>query len=231
MFFSKPIKWESKIIIVDKLKDFSMRFPISVSIGNPKEVAMAYASRMMVSKEGNSNVVTLKMRDHTPAKAAAIIDKLAQAYSNFVVEQRNESGRKILNFLDSRLGVVKAELSGVESSVTGLRNSNKLALGTSETAKAYLEQQGAANRKILELNIRTDAIASIGKIINDGSNPYRTIPFGLEVLDNANLAVSITEYNKLLKEREELKTSATDKNLTIEKYDARLSVIRNNIAA
>ncbi len=229
--FGKPIKWESKIIIVDKIKDFSMRFPISVSIGNQKEVAMAYASRMMVSKEGNSNVVTLKMRDHTPEKAAAIIDELAESYSNFVVEQRNASGRKILSFLDSRLGVVKSELSGIENSTTGFRNTNKLSLGTSETAKSYLEQQNAANRKILELNIRTDAIGSIGKIINDGSNPYRTIPFGLEVLDNANLAASITEYNRLLKEREELKISATDQNKGIEKYDAKLSVVRNNIAA
>lgn len=159
-------------------------------------------------------------------KGEVILQTLMEQYLKDNIIQKKRSIDSTINFINSRLGVVAAELNNVEKNYQDYRSSNnitdideqsKVLVGTAtENANKYQEQQ-----------IQLSIIKDLKNRLNDPENK-QVIPSSLSI-QNASFATSLAQYNNLLTDRIKQRLSYTETNPVIVNIDQQIEVVRHNL--
>lgn len=208
-----------------KHSDFNGHLIINVE--DAKAVARSYANKIEIDPVPEGEVLNISIQDHIPEKSKAIIESLIQAYNQDVLENKNESTNKTIDFIDRRLSLITTELFDIEKELEDFKRENELPVQISQSAQQFLDKITINDQAISELELQENLLALIEKELNQSAsnNTLPAVDFNIE----GGKPEIIDDYNQLINERSRLLLSATPNNPQVIAIDKRLSDIRSDI--
>lgn len=227
--YGTPFSFGKRELVLKRLDKMESEYPMIISVGDLYSTADLYRSRLDIVQLGRSNILNITTTDEVPERGVAIINRLVREYGVSIIENKNDAGRRTMNFINQRLNYVANELYSVEKQEEGFKKDRSLPIMIPEIARSYMDKSNVIEQKVMALDIRANEVRNIESIIMDKSDNYRPLPFSTEILGSAPLVEMIRRYNALINDRNQLKESATDKNPMMSTRDEEMKSLRNNI--
>lgn len=216
VFIKKPEKWVNKLgynlviqSVDDKVSELSKDFQVDLT--DKKSTTLALTLEYPNSKKGE-----------------AIITELMNLYLQANLKSKKETADSTLSFIDSRLNIVSAELTGVENNFSKYKQQNQLA-DIDEQGKALVANVSDYYNKLNTQQMQLALLKDVEKYITDTSNK-RLIPNTLTVQDPVFLA-AIATYNQVLMQRDQMALSYKDSNPIMKNIDANIENARGSLLA
>lgn len=199
-----------------------------LTFNNITQVADHYSQAVMVQTiNQKANVLDISLTDPQPAKAKAIINKLVEVYNKETIEDKNQTVSNTLNFLDERLKMLTAELSGVEKSVEHYKSENGVT-DIATQATDFTSQASTYNKQLSDWAIQIGVLESIERYLNSSASRNSTVPSSLGIKDETLLTL-IANFNALQLERERMLRTIQPGSEMARNLDEQLASLRANI--
>lgn len=179
----------------------------------------------LASKE--SSVVNLTLNDVSAQRAEDYLNTLVEVYKEDMINDKNQMALSTDRFINERLAVLEQDLGGVDGAIASFKQQNKLTdlvseagLATGNTNQLQQESFGLENQ--LQL------VEFIREYLTDPAKMKELIPSNTGVTD-VNIESQISEYNKLLLERDKLLKSSGAENPAVTDLNEALELNRQAI--
>jgi tyrosine-protein kinase Etk/Wzc len=227
--YGTPFKHGQRELVLKKIGFISPENPILITVSDLYATADLHRSHLSIVPEGRSNVLNINTIDELPERGIAIINRLIHEYGVYMVENKNDIGRRTMDFITQRLNYVANELYSVEKQEEGFKRDRSLPLTNPQITKSYIDKSESIQQKVEALNIRLAEVTNIETIVVDKTTAFRPLPFSAEVSASAPLTSLIRNYNDLIAKRSQLKESGTDDNPAVVSYIEAMKVMKNDI--
>lgn len=221
-------------ISVIKTKDFDKSFAENdeMTIRITKERRYDTIDRMQKRldvglSDDQASIISIGYQDQSKEKAELVINTLISAYQDAWLKDKQTEADASTQFINERIARIEDELSGLDSNIAQFRGKNLLP-DYEEAAKMYMknatityEAQVKVNNYLYMLEQMRDEVKKI-----DGKNivlPANLLP------DNPNVALEISEYNKLQTKRNKMAENSSDENPLVQDLDVQLKGMRSAI--
>lgn len=221
-------------ISVIKTKDFDKSFAENdeMTIRITKERRYDIIDRMQKRldvglSDDQASIISIGYLDQSEEKAELVINTLISAYQDAWLKDKQTEADASTQFINERIARIEDELSGLDSNIAQFRGKNLLP-DYEEAAKMYMknatityEAQVKVNNYLYMLEQMRDEVKKI-----DGKNivlPANLLP------DNPNVALEISEYNKLQTKRNKMAENSSDENPLVQDLDVQLKGMRSAI--
>ena len=191
-----------------------------------------YVKSLLVKPANDqSTVLSLSYTTENPALGADILNQLVIEYNAAAIEDKNEINRKILGFINDRLGLVERQLQSVEVDLQNYKTKQQL-IDLKTQSEMYFGNMSDLEKNIVQQEIQLQVTTLIEDYINQPKNRFTLVPSTLGLTDPTLLEL-VAAYNRLVGERiSELQTGATVnnpviKNLEIDIEEARIRILKN----
>jgi len=197
----------------------------------PLTLAREFLYNLSVSLEGgsagrSSNVLNLKYSDACSKRATDILNVLISEYNRDAKEYQSKSYISSIQFIEERLAEISAELGSVEAQYVNYQVANDYIEGSigDGLTDNYSSQ-------LVELNMQKTLLAMIKEeIAKIGKNSYEVIP-DITGITDGSLTSTISEYNKLVLDRERLTVNSSSNNPSVLKLNDQIVVARRAVDA
>jgi tyrosine-protein kinase Etk/Wzc len=227
--FGQQIKkpYGSFTIVASSIKN-AVSDKIIVRFNDIHQVATHYSQAIGIQPVGkSSNVLTLSLVDPIPDKAKNIINRLMYVYNSESIEDKNLMAVSTLKFLDERLRIITAELSGVEKGVEKFKSQNALT-DISSQASGYETQASNYTQQLSEWATQIDLLESLEGYLRKNSGQYSIVPSSLGLKDETLLGL-IGKFNELQATRERMLRTNQPTSLLIKNINEQISTLQDNI--
>lgn len=200
---------------------------IHVQIHNPISIVKEYQTVFLtteVPKDGD--IINITLIDGNRDKGIDFLRWLIDIYNQDAIDQINKSANFTAIFIDSRLNLLKEELTDVERSLQVYKQDNKLT-NIEADAGLYLQRSNLYDQKQNELEIQLQLIEYIEDFLKQPENKYALIP-NLGLTDVGLMAI-IQEYNKLLVTRDRVASGSSANNPTLQSMDLQIQSSQSSI--
>lgn len=221
-------------ISVIKTKDFDKSFAEDdeMTIRITKERRYDIIDRMQKRldiglADDQASIISIAYQDQSEEKAELVVNTLISAYEDAWLKDKQSEADASTQFINERIASIEGELSGLDTNIAQFRGRNMLP-DYEEAAKMYMknatityEAQVKVNNYLYMLEQMRDEVKKI-----DGKNivlPANLLP------DNPNVALEISEYNKLQTKRNKMAENSNDENPLVKDLDVQLKGMRNAI--
>lgn len=177
--------------------------------------------------DDQTSIISLTYEDQNSDRAEAILNTLIAVYEEEWQKDKVSDAAISTNFINERIQGIEQELSGLDTNIAQFRGKNLLP-DYEEAAKMYMknasltyEAQIKVNNYLYMLEQMRDEVKKI-----DGKNivlPANLLP------DNPNVALEISEYNKLQTKRNAMAENSNEENPLVKDLDVRLKGMREAI--
>jgi tyrosine-protein kinase Etk/Wzc len=174
-----------------------------------------------------SNVISISLKDAVRDKASAVISNLIEQHNADAIEDKNLVSKNTAAFINERIKYITDELYEVEGEVEGYKTKHKLVDVESE-AKLFLQSGSLGELSLLEANTQASVADLMYNYLIKHTAPTDLVPSNLGISD-ISIASSISDYNKLVLERNRICKNSSDKNPVVENMDAQLINIRASL--
>lgn len=206
--------WEGKDIRVSKR-------PLSA-------VASYYLANLGIrQEEDESSILTLSLKDASPARAEDVLNMLITVYNEDAIRDKNQVAVNTADFINERLIIISRELGGVESELETYKRDNRI-LDINNTASTYLSESRASNSEALELETQLRLATYIKDYLEDHTKDGDLIPSNTGI-DNASVEAQISQYNTLKLRRDKLIEDSSDSNPVVEELNNSLHALKQSI--
>ena len=174
-----------------------------------------------------TSIISLTYRDQSERRAELILNTLINIYQEEWLKDKQYEADASTRFINERITLIEEELSGLDANIANFRGRNLLPI-YEEVAKMYMknatvtyEEQVKVNNYLYMLEQMRDEVKKI-----DGKNivlPANLLP------DNPNVALEISEYNKLQTKRNAMAENSNDENPLVKDLDVKLKGMREAI--
>ena len=150
------------------------------------------------------------MKASNKKKGRDILDRLVEQYNQEAIDDKNLVAKNTADFISERLAIISRELDSVEIEKAVYKKGNKLTNIEAES-EVFIEEISDSQKKILAVETQLELTKSI---INYLTNPERKtdlLPANVGI-NNSNINSAISEYNKLVLERNRLLSNSTELN-------------------
>lgn len=200
------------------------RVPVHYAINNcMKNLSISAESEM-------STIINLKYEDQNPQRAEDILSTIISVYNENWVKDRNRMSVSTSEFIRDRLKVIEDELGSVDNDISSFKSANLIPANANDVASIYVGQASSASAQSTELNNQLYMARYVRNYLTNEANKYNFIPAN-QGLDNANLSGQITEYNTLLRTRNNLLNASSLQNPIVQDYDVQLEALRGALIA
>jgi tyrosine-protein kinase Etk/Wzc len=181
--------------------------------------------------EDLSSVLTLTYFTENPKLGADILNTLMKEYNETGVEDKNQTNRKIISFIDDRLKRVESQLGDIEKDIQQYKTNNDV-IDLSTQSGHYFNTISEVTQNIQKEELKIQVAELMEDYLRDSTRNLSLVPSTLGLDDNT-LQELTTGYNKLLSTRAtEIQTGATVnspvvKGLDREIDEARKKLLRN----
>lgn len=190
-----------------------------------ESLSASFSGTLKVSKVDNySNVLNLNFQTPNIAIGNDIVNRYMEEYRQFSLEDKREIASRTLEFIDAQLDTVKVELGAVEKNLKDYREQNKV-IDPENQPRIYLEGINESTKQITEQAVRMKVADQLINYISDQKNPFRIVATSLGISEPA-LIQQITEYNKLLMQRESLLLTTPAANPLVIDLESAISKLR-----
>lgn len=196
-----------------------------IVIRNPNTVASRLAGSInIVFAKNSSEILRITCRTPLVSEGKDIINTLIDIYNQDIIADKNLSAMQTEAFIIERLSLISGELHDVEMEVEDYRREKNITNISTETGM-YLSQTSANDAELAELEMRSQIISDVEKIVTTQDN-YSPIP---NVIDDPALAGLIEAYNKKLSQRAALLDESTEDNPIIQNMQDDLARSKSDI--
>lgn len=173
-----------------------------------------------------SKVLSLSIEENVKGKGIAIINNLIEQYNADGIKDQNEISQNTIEFLDSRIGLLSAELSAIESSAEQFKTKNQM-VDVQVGTDIFLESSSTNERELVNANTQLQLVNLMFEELNKSSK-VDLLPANIG-LSNESVVAMISEYNNTVLKRNRILKSSSDKNPIIVNLDSQLEVLRSNL--
>lgn len=228
---NRPVKTPMGMLTVKPTLLYGMGWngrEITVVYQDSEQVAKQYSVALtpaLASKE--SSVVNLTLNDVSAQRAEDYLNTLVEVYKEDMINDKNQMALNTDRFINERLLVLEKDLGGVDGKIASFKQQNKLTDLTSEAGLAtgntnQLQQEGFGLENQLQL------VEFIRGYLTDPAKMKDLIPSNTGVSD-VNIESQISEYNKLLLERDKMLKSSGVENPVVADMNEALELSRQAI--
>jgi len=165
-------------------------------------IAGELASHLIVAPKGNTGTLLISLETTHPQLAADVLNQLMQEYQVVTREDKNETNRRMLDFIDGRLEGVQKEVDSVTGRLLAYQNANDL-INPEAQSSSYFTRAEATEQEIIGQRVQDNIAQMIDNYLRDNTNKYNLVPSSLG-LDDATLNGMIAGYNAAQLERKAL---------------------------
>ncbi len=157
---------------------------------------------LQVAPKGNTGILTLVLENTHPLLAADVLNQLMREYQVATIEDKNETKRQTIAFVDDRLRVVSRELDSVTARLLAFQKKNNL-IDPEEQSAGYLARIDAFDVQTREQEAQVSIARMIEAYLADSRNNFSIVPSSLGIAD-PTLNTMISAYNVAQLERKAL---------------------------
>ena len=191
-------------------------------------VASYYLANLGIrQEEDESSILTLSLKDASPARAEDVLNMLITVYNEDAIRDKNQVAVNTAEFINERLIIISRELGGVESELETYKRDNRI-LDINNTASTYLSESRSSNSEALELETQLRLATYIKDYLEDHTKDGDLIPSNTGI-DNASVESQISQYNSLKLRRDKLIEDSSDSNPVVEELNNSLHALKQSI--
>ena len=185
-----------------------------------------YSSRLGVSRlSKQSTALELTISDNSTQRAEDVLNAVIAVYNENWVRERNQQAVSASIFINERLKVIEQELGSVESNISSYK-SEHLITDVNAASSMYLAQSNQANAQIMDLNNQLYMTRYVRDYLADEENEMQLLPSNSGIA-SSNIESQISEYNRLLLQRNRLVANSSTQNPLVIDMDQNLAAMRS----
>jgi tyrosine-protein kinase Etk/Wzc len=158
-------------------------------------------------------------------KGEAILQNLMNRYLADNISNKKQNIDSTIDFINSRIAVVAAELIEIEKKYQAFRSSNNIT-DIAELSKVLVGDASTYEDRYQQQRIQLSIINSLKNKLNQANREI--IPSSLNI-QNASFAAGLAQYNNLINEREKSKLSYTETNPVVKNLDQQIQLAKRNL--
>src|SRR5699024_8637933 len=202
-------------------KDIIVNYvPVDVAVD-----ALLKATEVVPNKEKQSYIVNLSMDSELPEKAVLILNTLIKKYNEDISSDKSQVIRATTDFITSRLELVTKDLEAADKEVADFKDSHHVTDMTNE-ASLYLQSAAENERKLIEAQTQLQLAQMMKDVIQPDNSQLLPSNIGLQ---DASIEGVITQYNKLVLDRDDMLKSATEENPVVMNLNASLRELNRTL--
>jgi len=191
-------------------------------------VASELLSSLFVTPKATTKILILTLRSDNPHLAADVINRLMYEYRINSVDEKNETIKQQLNFINGRLAVVDSELDSITLGLLNYQKANNL-INIEAQSDNYFMRIQESDKLLTEQQAQLEIINMIESYLRNSKNNYNTTPSTLGIAD-PTLNNLIAAYNVSQLERKELVDKGVPEgNPLIASKESQIEKLRQNI--
>ena len=203
---------------------------VRVSRVSKEAATSTYVSRLSAAEyDKEAQLINISMRDINKSRAQAVLNTLLQVYKEDIVDAKNMVSANTAKFIDNRIRLIGSELSQVEGELARFKRNNDF-VDFQLNAKSYLTQSETSRKDLMDLESQLTVAQYLKEYISKEANNKSLIP-QLTGLGSANMQTQISDYNKLMIERNKMASNSSETASPIADRDAALASMRRAINA
>lgn len=195
----------------------------------PAEVLVNYykAALGIQQEEEESSILTLALKDNSPARAEDMLNTLITIYNEEAVKEKNQVAVNTANFISERLIIIENELGGVESELESFKQRNQI-VDIATSAGMYMSESQKYNTDALELETQLRLANFIKDYLTDPTKETGLIPSNTGISD-MNIESQIALYNSAKLKRDRLIDDSSENNPVVQELNNTLRAMKQNI--
>jgi len=199
-----------------------------VSIRRPEAVIGACRSNLDI-QQANRQSSVLNLAYNTPyvEKGKDFLNTLVEEYNNQAIEDKNMQALNTQKFINERIAIIDRELSEAEQNVEEYKRSQGLTDLQADLART-MQMSSQYEQQLVQVESQLSIVKSLRDYVNNPENVDKTIPVNIGIED-PTLNATISEYNRLLLQRQRLAQSVTPDNPVMKKLDDEIAGLRSAI--
>ena len=208
----------------------------TIKIQDLEAMANSYVDRLSVvnikaaGNMGYSNAIRIDFEDPTPQKGKDLVTTLINSYNEFGVVDKNRSDRNAIAFIDARIDSLNVGLQSVEKNIESFKRQQGITADGKVDIEYLIHKLGTSDATVVDLEIKKSVLKSLSDAIANQSKTkdYVLMPMNL-VDNNPNLTTQMTEFNRLVLERERLIKYAKRENPSVILIEEQIARMRDNL--
>lgn len=201
---------------------------LNFTCANPDATLKSLQSRIKSSlADKDATVIKLSITDTSIDRADDILNTLIEVYRQSWIEDRNMMARETSLFINDRLIDLEAELSNVDTDISSFKSKNRIP-DVDAASQLYLQTASRTTEQIQALRSQLDNARYLRNFISNPANINQFLPANSAF---PGMSQQLSDYNKLVTERNSLVASSSEKNPRVITYDIQISEMKDAIIA
>ena len=200
-----------------------------VTVNNPEATARVYMSSISIAPVSeSSSVAILSIITPVPAMGVDYLNALIESYNNVTNYDKHLVGRQTEEFINSRLDLLREELTEREGFLAKYKKDNQL-VDPSMDISNVMQNKSAYIRQLEELDMMLNASKYLSEFVNDPANDMKLIPTTFGVVIDNSLEAIIGNYNKEVVERNQLLLTVTEDNPILKNVTSKVKGMQEDL--
>lgn len=174
-----------------------------------------------------TSIINLTLPTTLPQQGQDVLNGLLSSYQNSTVDDNNQLNDSTLTFINQRLSIVGKELDSIEVKIQHFKQANQLA-DLPMQSQALVDNLSKRDQELNAQQVQLSMVNTLIDYVKSNRGNPRVIPASL-VVNNENISSAITDYNRILAQKERLQLSATNENPVMQNLDEQLIGLQSSI--
>ena len=174
----------------------------------------------------SSNVLLLSYQDHSMQRGLDVLNTLIQVYNDDMSSFQRSEDRKKMQYVDSRISDILANLEKVENDLKEFKKKNEMTLLEADVT-LYGESYKELQLALIETEMQAHQINLMDDFLKDPGNIYKTIP-SVFTVDEGEKGV-VSQYNKAVAGREKLLFNSNEQNSLVQTASHEVAILREGV--
>ncbi len=174
-----------------------------------------------------ASVISLSYRDISGKRAEQVLNTLLQVYKEEREIDKLSESESSTRFINERLDDIERELNGLDSDIAKFKGQN-LIPDYEETAKMYMENAALTYEAQVKINNQLYMMEQMRDYVKRNQYKNEVLPANM-LPDNENVALQISDYNKLQLQRNSKAENSNEENPLVKDLDKQLESMRKAI--
>lgn len=207
---------------------FKKGFALLVTIRPPMAVALDYMRRLSVEPiSKKTTIASITLKDENVRRGIDFLNTLVLCYNDQANVDKNEIAIKTEEFINQRLEKIDAELGTTENSLENYKRRNSVTQLEVDAAQSLQLSAQYASR-LADANTQLQILEYLQQYVDNPDNRYKLIPANIGMDDQASTQL-ITDYNKVVQERNRLMRSASEQSPQVQTITATLENLEASV--
>ena len=201
--------------------------PINVYRAPLKSTVGRYTGELSTEIPEDTRIIDITCKDVNINRAEDLLNTVTEVYNENWVRDKNRISLSTAEFIKERLAVIENELGNVDSDISSYKSTHMVP-DLSQASQLYFTRASEASDEVLDLNNRLGMARYIRNYLTNSANSFNVLPANAG-LQNLSVESQITEYNKLLLNRNNLVENSSVNNPLVVDLDSQLDGMRQAI--